>query len=93
MLFRSSQGSHFFQNITSLGISYITISNKGDDFIDYNFFKCQTCENTTQYLKHIHFDTPIKILVDGKTSQAVLMPDLPGEPEELMDDIPVIEKE
>ncbi len=88
-----SQGSHFFQNITSLGISYITISNKGDDFIDYNFFKCQTCENTTQYLKHIHFDTPIKILVDGKTSQAVLMPDLPGEPEELMDDIPVIEKE
>ena len=42
-----SQGSHFFQNITSLGISYITISNKGDDFIDYNFFKCQTCENRT----------------------------------------------
>ena len=88
-----SQGSHFFQNITSLGISYITISNKGDDFIDYDFFRCQNCENTTQYLKHIHFDTPIKILVDGKTSQAVLMPDLPGEPEALMDDIPVIEKE
>jgi hypothetical protein len=88
-----SQGSHFFQNITSLGISYITISNKGDDFIDYDFFRCQTCENRTPYLKHIHFDTPIKILVDGKTSQAVLMPDLPGEPEAIMDDIPVIGKE
>ena len=87
-----SQGSHFFNNITSLGISYVTISNKGDDFIDYEFFRCQTCENSTQYLKHIHFDTPIKILVDGKTSQAVLMQDLPGEPEERMDDIPVIGK-
>ncbi len=87
-----SQGSHFFQNITSLGISYITISDKGDDFIDYDFFKCQRCENKTQYLKHIHFDTPIKIRVDGKTSQAVLMPDTPDEPLDLMNDIPVIEK-
>lgn len=88
-----SQGSHFFQNITSLGISYITVSDKGDDFIDYDFFKCQTCENRTPYLKHIHFDTPIKILVDGKTSQAVLMPDTPGEPEDVMDDIPIIDLE
>ncbi|MCP3943023.1 MAG: phosphoenolpyruvate synthase PpsA [Desulfobacteraceae bacterium] len=85
-----SQGSHFFQNITSLGISYITISDKGDDFIDYDFFKCHTCENKTQYLKHIHFDTPIKILVDGTTSQAVLMPDIPEETEDVMDDIPII---
>jgi hypothetical protein len=85
-----SQGSHFFQNITSLGISYITISDKGDDFIDYDFFRCQSCENTTQYLKHIHFDTPIKILVDGKTSQAVLMPDTPEEPADVMKDVPVV---
>ena len=69
-----SQGSHFFQNITSLGISYITVSEKRDDFIDYDFFSCQTCENTTRYLKHIHFESPIKILVDGTSSQAVLMP-------------------
>jgi hypothetical protein len=78
-----SQGSHFFQNITSLGISYITVSDKGDDFIDYDFFSCQTCENTTQYLKHIPFETPINILVDGTTSQAVLMPDIPEVPEEV----------
>ncbi len=86
-----SQGSHFFQNITSLGISYITISDKGDDFIDYEFFKCQTCENTTSYLKHIKFVDPIKILVDGKTSQAVLMPYKEEEPDDIMDDIPIID--
>ncbi|WP_457551435.1 PEP/pyruvate-binding domain-containing protein [Desulfobacula sp.] len=85
-----SQGSHFFQNITSLGISYITISDKGDDFIDYEFFKCQSCENTTTYLKHIKFEKPIKILVDGKTSQAVLMPYKKDELDDVMDDIPFI---
>jgi len=69
-----SQGSHFFQNITSLGISYITVSDKGEDFIDYDFLKNREYENTTPYLKHIRFKTPIKILVDGKTSRAVLMP-------------------
>jgi hypothetical protein len=69
-----SQGSHFFQNITSLGISYITVSDKGEDFIDYYFLKNREYENTTPYLKHIRFKTPIKILVDGKTSRAVLMP-------------------
>ncbi|MBW2653847.1 MAG: phosphoenolpyruvate synthase PpsA [Deltaproteobacteria bacterium] len=86
-----SQGSHFFQNITSLGISYITISDKGDDFIDYEFFRCQACENTTTYLKHIKFETPIKILVDGKTSQAVLMPYKEDEPYDMMEDIPSLD--
>lgn len=86
-----SQGSHFFQNITSLGISYITISDKGDDFIDYEFFQCQTCETTTTYLKHIKFEDPIKILVDGKTSQAVMMPYKNEDPEDVMADIPIID--
>jgi CheY-like chemotaxis protein len=85
-----SQGSHFFQNITSLGISYITISGKGDDFIDYDFFRCQECENITKYLRHIKFENPIKILVDGKTSQAVLMPYEKEDLDDVMDDIPSI---
>jgi DNA-binding NarL/FixJ family response regulator len=85
-----SQGSHFFQNITSLGISYITISDKGDDFIDYDFFRCQKCENKTAYLKHIRFEKPVSILVDGKTSQAVMMPYKDEQPEDIMEDVPII---
>ncbi len=69
-----SQGSHFFQNITSLGISYITVSGKNGEFIDYGFFRCSQCTTRTAYLKHISFEDPIKILVDGRTSQAVMMP-------------------
>ncbi|MCG8638093.1 MAG: phosphoenolpyruvate synthase PpsA [Desulfobacterales bacterium] len=85
-----SQGSHFFQNITSLGISYITVSNRGKDFIDYEYFKCSQCDTTTRFLKHIRFDNPIKILVDGKTSQSVMMPYEENEADK-MDDIPVFQ--
>jgi hypothetical protein len=67
-----SQGSHFFQNITSLGISYITVLDKGEDFIDYEYLKKQKSENETEYLRHISFKEPVRILVNGKTSQAVI---------------------
>ncbi len=67
-----SQGSHFFQNITSLGISYITVLDKGEDFIDYEWLKKQPAENETEFLRHIKFEKPVRILVNGKTSQAVI---------------------
>ncbi|MFH2093908.1 MAG: PEP/pyruvate-binding domain-containing protein [Pseudomonadota bacterium] len=86
-----SQGSHFFQNITSLGISYITVSGKGKDFIDYDFFKCTQCQTITSYLKHIRFEYPIRIMVDGKTSRAVLIPGKKEEPDDIMEDIPVVD--
>jgi hypothetical protein len=76
-----SQGSHFFQNITSLGISYITISDKGEDFIDYGFLKRRAPENATPFLKHVRFKDPILIRVDGKTSRAVFLPPREGGPE------------
>ncbi|MCP4024568.1 MAG: phosphoenolpyruvate synthase PpsA, partial [Desulfobacteraceae bacterium] len=86
-----SQGSHFFQNITSLGISYINISDKDGNFVDYEYLSSFVPENQTTYLKHIRFKTPLKVLVDGKTSQAVLMPDLVEDPDDVMDDIPLID--
>nr|WP_320190521.1 PEP/pyruvate-binding domain-containing protein [uncultured Desulfobacter sp.] len=85
-----SQGSHFFQNITSLGIPYITVQNKSNDFIDYDFLADREPVTTTRYLKHIRFDNPLKILVDGTTSQAVIMQGLDESGTDIMDDIPVI---
>lgn len=85
-----SQGSHFFQNITALGISYITVEDTGNDFIDYDFLYSLEPATATRYLKHIRFDRPLKILVDGTTSQAVIMQDLGESETDIMDDIPVI---
>ncbi|MFO7749026.1 MAG: PEP/pyruvate-binding domain-containing protein [Desulfobacteraceae bacterium] len=68
----SSQGSHFFQNITSFGISYLTIQEKQADFIDYEWLKELPAENVTRFVRHITCKTPFDILVDGKNSRAVI---------------------
>lgn len=69
-----SQGSHFFHNITSLGISYLTDSQNGIDFIDWKWLQSlPTSENTT-FLRHVKLESPLTIKIDGKTSRAVILP-------------------
>ena len=61
-----SFGSHFFQNITSLGISYFTIPpRKLNEQMNLEWFKNQKPTNETKYLKHFHFEKPFIIQVDG----------------------------
>ncbi len=54
----------------------LTIAENSDDFIDYDFFKCNDCATVTPHLRHIRFPEPLFIQVDGKTSQAVIRPDV-----------------
>ncbi len=61
-----SFGSHFFQNITSLGISYFTIPPRLlDEKMNRPWFKSQAPIAETKYLKHFHFEEPFIIQVDG----------------------------
>ena len=69
-----SQGSHFFHNITSLGISYLTDSQNGIDFIDWKWLKSLPTEEKTTYLKHVKLEHPLTIKIDGKKSRAVILP-------------------
>jgi DNA-binding NarL/FixJ family response regulator len=68
-----SQGTHFFHNITSLGIGYITLSESDEDFIDWQWLKSLPFETQTVFLKHLKLDTPLAIKIDGKESRAVLL--------------------
>ena len=68
-----SQGSHFFHNITSLGISYLTIKENSKDFLDLKWLKSITPESETNYLRHVKLDRPITLKIDGKKSRAVLI--------------------
>jgi len=68
-----SQGTHFFHNITSLGISYITVSPGGEDFIDWEWLNSLPAETETAFLKHIKLKNPMTMLIDGKRSQAALI--------------------
>jgi len=69
-----SQGSHFFHNITSLGISYLTTSKNGDDFIDWKWLQSLPTEKKTAYLHHVTLESPLTIKIDGKKSTAVILP-------------------
>jgi DNA-binding NarL/FixJ family response regulator len=69
-----SQGSHFFHNITSLGISYLTTAPNGKDFIKWEWLQSLPTVKETTYLKHLRLETPLTIKIDGKTSSAVIIP-------------------
>ncbi len=68
-----SQGSHFFHNITSLGISYLNTSRKGDDFIKWDLLESLPAVNETKYLKHITLEKSLLLKIDGKKSHAVVL--------------------
>ncbi|MCP4347717.1 MAG: phosphoenolpyruvate synthase PpsA [Desulfobacterales bacterium] len=67
-----SQGSHFFNNITSLGISYLTVSDNRDDYLNWKWLNSLPAENETGYLRHVTLERPLTIKVDGKKSCAVI---------------------
>jgi hypothetical protein len=67
-----SQGSHFFHNITSLGISYLNTSEAGEDFIDWKWLRSLPAKNETRHLKHVILKKPLTIKIDGKKSRGVI---------------------
>jgi hypothetical protein len=67
-----SQGSHFFHNITSLGINYVTISDNNKDVLDWNWLTTLPVANETQFVAHVKLDQPFVLKVDGRSSQGVM---------------------
>lgn len=69
-----SQGTHFFQNLTSFGVGYFTINPfKGDGWFDEAFLNSQPAVQETEYLRHVRFDRPIVVKMDGKRSLGVVL--------------------
>ena len=69
-----SQGTHFFQNLTSFGVGYFTINAYMNDGI-YNkeFLDSLPVVEETKYLRHVRFENPIVIKMDGKKKLGVVM--------------------
>lgn len=69
-----SQGTHFFQNITSFRVGYFTINPFiNDGYYDVEFLN--GCEPVYQddYLRHIRFDEPVRVMIDGRIHKGVIM--------------------
>ena len=69
-----SQGTHFFQNLTSFGVSYFTLNPfQNDGTYDLDFLNSQPAEYESEYIRHIHFDSPVVVKVDGRKGKGVVL--------------------
>lgn len=68
-----SQGTHFFQNLTSLGIGYFTVdplTKRG--FIDWEWLDSQVAVQETKFVRHIHLATQLDVRLDGRHRLGVI---------------------
>ena len=69
-----SQGTHFFQNLTSFGVGYFTINTyTGDGVLQRDILDRMPAVEETDYVRHVRFDRPLKIMMDGKKQHGVVM--------------------
>ena len=68
-----SQGSHFFQNLTAFQIGYFTVNpDAGEGTIDWQWLAEQIAVDEQGCVRHLHFDHPMRIVMNSKTSQGVI---------------------
>ena len=69
-----SQGTHFFQNLTSLGVCYLTIDAfRGDGIYRQEILNQLPAVEETKHVRHVRFSRPLTIKVDGFKKEAVVM--------------------
>ncbi len=69
-----SQGSHFFQNLTSFQVGYLTVnSTTGSSRLDWDWFAAQETVYEGKYVHRIHLKDPLSILIDGRSRQGVVL--------------------
>ena len=69
-----SQGSHFFQNLTSFNAGYISVDefSRHTDFIDFNTLESMPAVSESAFIRHIRLETPLTVCVDGRNGKAVI---------------------
>ena len=71
-----SQGTHFFQNMTSFGVGYFTVDTNlpGEGgIIHKEMLDAMPAVEETAWVRHVRFDRPLRILMDGMKQEGVVM--------------------
>lgn len=68
-----SQGTHFFQNLTSFGVGYFTINAyMNDGLYNQELLNSMPAVEETKYLRWVHFDKPLAVKMNGKKKIGVV---------------------
>ena len=68
-----SQGTHFFQNLTSFGVGYITVNpyiNEGT--LDFSRLDAMEATYESEFIRCVRFDKPLEICIDGVANKAIV---------------------
>ncbi|MDE5796870.1 MAG: PEP/pyruvate-binding domain-containing protein, partial [Muribaculaceae bacterium] len=78
-----SQGTHFFQNLTSFGVGYFTIDpTAGSGYFDSAYLDSLPAESESDAVRIVRFDNPLTIAINGRKSAGVVMkPDVAADTE------------
>ena len=69
-----SQGSHFFQNLTSFNVGYVNVDpfSRASDFYDEQQLNALPAEQETEFVRHVRLPADLQITIDGFSSHACL---------------------
>ena len=69
-----SQGTHFFQNLTSFGVGYFTIdTNVPDGLLRKEVLDALPAVEETEHVRHVRFPRALRILMDGMKGEGVVL--------------------
>jgi hypothetical protein len=66
-----SQGSHFFHNLSSFGVSYFTVQD-GERAIDWEWLSRGDAHWESEYVRCVRLEHPLQVLVDGRRGSGVI---------------------
>jgi len=68
-----SQGAHFFHNMTSHNVLYFSVNDTYSKNIDWKWLREQKTVNETHFVKHVRLNKKLKVYVDGRTGNGIIM--------------------
>ena len=79
-----SQGSHFFQNLTSFQVGYLTVNKgQGRSRLDWDWLAGQPATDAGEFVRHIRLEEPLQVLIDGRSHRGMVL--RPGVESDLTD--------
>jgi hypothetical protein len=68
-----SQGTHFFQNLTSFNVGYFTVNpDVGEGFVDWSWLDAQPAVRGTSCVRHLKCTKPVVVKMNGKVGEGVI---------------------
>ena len=67
-----SQGSHFFHNISSFGVSYFSFPPGGSGTLDWEWLESRPAQSEGPFVRHVRLQAPLRVEVDGRVGRGII---------------------